>query len=161
MKKDCSLRLYFSKLLCATCIASISFILPTAIAQEQIKLQSESNLSRKPINILGNWRINLIEIDGAFVRVPEQAEGAEIQISNNQIAGISGCNRFMSAYTSSINPQQIHIEDGASTRKMCHLSEVMQFESAFLEIFRGSFMIEKNFEGVSLIRDNIKIYLVR
>lgn len=121
----------------------------------------QNNVTRKPINILGNWRISVIEMDGAFVRVPESSDNVALQISNNQISGNSGCNNFMSAYTTSQNPQTLHIEPGASTRKMCHPREVMDFEDAFLRIFAGDFVVEKNFEGVTLVRDNIKIYLVR
>ncbi len=114
-----------------------------------------------PINILGNWRVSIIEMDGAFIRVPEQAEGVALQINNNQISGIAGCNNFMSPYTLIENTQQITISEGASTRKMCHPEEVMRFEDAFLRLLNGTFMIEKNFEGITLVRDNVKIYLVR
>lgn len=112
------------------------------------------------VNFFGNWRISIIEVDGAFIRVPEQAEGVFLQINNNQISGVSGCNNFMLPYVVS-NTQQITIHEGASTRKMCHPEEVMRFEDAFLRLMQGTFVIEKNFEGITLVRDNVKIYLVR
>ena len=127
----------------------------------EFKMQNETNLNRKAINISGNWRISIVEIDGAFVRVPESAEEAFVQIGSNQISGSAGCNNFMMGYTTSENPQRLNIEEGASTRKMCHPQEVMQFEDAFLRIFNGTFVVEKNFEGITLVRDNIKVYLVR
>lgn len=121
----------------------------------------QNNVARKPVNIMGNWRVSVIEMDGAFVRVPEASDNVELQIGSNQISGNTGCNNFMSGYTASNNPQILHIEPGASTRKMCHPREVMDFEDAFLRIFAGDFAVEKSFEGVTLVRDNIKIYLVR
>ncbi len=129
---------------------------------EHFQLKQESQqMTRKPINLLGDWRISIIELDGAFIRVPDQVEGAFIQINNNQIVGVVGCNNFMSPYVHSTNPQQITISEGASTRKMCYPKEVMEFEDSFLRAFIGTFMVEKNFEGVVLVRDNLKIHLVR
>lgn len=122
--------------------------------------RTQARESSKPINLFGNWRVSIIEIDGAFVRVPDSSDGATLQISNNQIAGTSGCNNFMSPYKETLNPQTLHIEGGASTRKMCQ-PEVMKFEDAFLGIFIGDFRVFKTFEGIVLERDNIKIYLVR
>ncbi|MWV62393.1 META domain-containing protein [Helicobacter saguini] len=128
---------------------------------DDFRMNTEVNVARKPLNILGNWRVSVIEIDGAFVRVPESSDNVELQIGSNQISGNSGCNNFMSAYTTSLNPQILHIDAGASTRKMCHPREVMEFEDAFLRIFAGDFAVEKNFEGIILVRDNVRIYLVR
>lgn len=112
------------------------------------------------INLFGSWRVSIIEIDGAFMRVPEQANVVSVQINNNQISGISGCNNFMLPY-SITNTQKITISEGASTRKMCYPEEVMRFEDAFLRLLRGTFTVEKNFEGITLVRDDVKIYLVR
>ncbi len=44
---------------------------------------------------------------------------------------------------------------------MCHPEEVMRFEDSFLRLLNGTFMIEKNFEGITFVRDNVKIYLVK
>ena len=141
-------------------IVSICLLSTTSIARDSYKLHEESKISRTPINILGNWRISIIEIDGACVRVPAQAERADIQISNNQITGVVGCKSFMSPYTMNTNPQQLTIKDGASTKKMC-IPEVMRFENAFLQIFTGNFMVEKSFEGINLVQDGITIHLTK
>ncbi|TLD83006.1 META domain-containing protein [Helicobacter trogontum] len=127
----------------------------------QMRTQSIGQQGNMAVNILGNWRVSLIEIDGAFTRVPEQAGDVTLQINNNQISGVSGCNNFMSPYTFSTNKQQIIISEGASTRRMCQPEEVMRFEDSFLRLLNGTFMIEKNFEGITLVRDNVKIYLVK
>lgn len=110
------------------------------------------------VNFLGNWHVSIIEIDGALMRVPEQAY-VSLQINNNQITGISGCNNFMLPYIAT-NSQQITISEGASTRKMCQ-PEVMRFEDAFLRLLQGTFAIEKSFEGINLVRDAVKIHLVK
>lgn len=123
--------------------------------------QSIGQKGNVSINILGDWRVSIIEIDGAFTRIPEFAETVYMQINSNQISGVAGCNSFMSPYTLSADKQQIIISEGASTRKMCHPEEVMRFEDAFLRLLNGVFIIEKNFEGITLVRDNVKIYLVR
>ncbi len=160
--QKCENKFNFIKLMPCLALGACLALPVSNIYAEGFNLKSESQqVTRKPINILGDWHISIIEIDGAFMRVPEHAEGAYLQISNNNIAGVVGCNNFMLPYMSSINPQQITISDGATTRKMCHPEEVMKFEDSFLRLLNGSFMIEKNFEGITLVRDNIKIHLVR
>lgn len=142
----------------------LSLCMPiTLLANEDVMQLNMQNMERNgsTINILGNWRVSLIEIDGAFTRVPAQAEDVSIQINTNQISGIAGCNNFMSPYTLSTNKQQITINEGVSTKKMCHPQEVMRFEDSFLRLLNGTFMIEKNFQGIVLVRDNVKIYLVK
>ena len=56
-------------------------------------IEQKGNVS---INILGDWRVSIIEIDGAFTRIPEFAETVYMQINSNQISGVAGCNSFMS-----------------------------------------------------------------
>ena len=141
-------------------LAPISFMQAKADSMEVHSDMQKVGQKAGALNYFGNWRVSIIEVDGAFMRVPEQAEGVSLQINNNQISGVAGCNNFMLPYNTS-NRQQITIHEGASTRKMCHPEEVMRFEDAFLRLLQGTFMIEKNFEGISLIRDNVKIHLVR
>lgn len=125
------------------------------------ELESKAEQKAEVVNILGNWRVSIIEIDGAFMRVPEAAGDVSLQVNSNQIMGVAGCNNFMLPYTPIANTQQITIKEGASTRKMCHPEEVMKFEDSFLRLLSGTFMVEKNFEGITLVRENVKIYLVR
>lgn len=153
-----------TKLMAKTALIAGLCVPITLLANGDMMHMNTQSIGQKggvAVNLIGDWRVSLIEIDGAFTRVPEQAEGVSMQISSNQIAGIAGCNSFMSPYTLSANKQQITISEGASTRKMCHPEEVMRFEDSFLRLLNGTFMIEKNFEGITLVRDNVKIYLVK
>lgn len=155
----------------AKMIVMAGLLVPASFMQAKVYMQTADNMEihddmqkvgqkAGKINFFGNWRVSIIEIDGAFMRVPEQAEGVSLQINNNQISGIAGCNNFMLPY-SVTNTQQITISEGASTRKMCHPEEVMRFEDAFLRLLQGTFTVEKNFEGITLVKDNVKVYLVR
>ncbi|RDU73348.1 META domain-containing protein [Helicobacter aurati] len=110
-------------------------------------------------NILGDWHIKLIERKGILFYVPRESENTQIQINNNQITGTAGCNHFMAGYIPRSNTQ-IDISHGAATKKMCS-PKVMQFEDIFLQIFTGLFTVEPSFDGVVLVHDDTKVYLVR
>ena len=129
--------------------------------QENTMQQTQNNARVTPINIFGNWHIKVIEVNGAFLRIPAESSETQLQIANNQISGTVGCNRFMVGYTSE-NAQQITINEGATTKKTCTPSSIMEFEDKFLQIFNGTFFIENNFYGgITFTKDNVKVYLER
>lgn len=142
------------------CMFSAFLAFPSvSVAYQDFRLKNEQT-NDKVVNILGNWRISAIEVDGVLVQIPEQVEGTDIQITQNQITGMVGCNRFMAPYTATKNLEQFNIQEAAATKRMC-APEAMQFENAFFRIFIGNFVVEKTLGEVSLVRDNVRIRLVR
>ncbi len=151
-KKIRHFRINIVTLLCITILFYPILNAKSVYEQENKKVITNSD-------IFGDWNIRLIDVNGILIYPPMESESSRIQINNNQIVGVSGCNNFMVGYTRQ-GPRQISIGHGAATKKMC-APEVMNFEDIFLQNFTGLFNIEHAHNGIYLVRNGVKVYLIR
>ena len=89
------------------------------------------------VDMRGAWRIQSMVVDGLERFLPPGAEGGELRISDLEMSGIAGCNRFMTKYVRE-GENSIFIDEGGVTRRLCS-PEIMEFEDTFLMLFTGYF----------------------
>lgn len=76
----------------------------------------------------------------------------------NRIYGRGYCNRYFASYAWQ-DSKRIEIGDSAITRKVCRDDQLMAFELAFMENFKGTFTITKGKGTLVLDNQKMKIYL--
>ena len=89
------------------------------------------------VDIRGAWRIQSMVVDGLERFLPPGGEGGELRISDLEMSGIAGCNRFMTKYVRE-GENSIFVDVGGVPRRLCS-PEIMEFEDTFLMLFTGYF----------------------